>query len=127
MSPDKKLTPSNEDYLEAVLELSEKNDAVRSVDIAHHLGVSKASVNKAMGILREMNLVEQKLYGQIRLTEQGRHQAQSVLQRHTMLKRFLTDVLHIDSDIADQDACRMEHAISEETRKKWLAWLREVL
>ncbi|MBP8989355.1 MAG: metal-dependent transcriptional regulator [Clostridia bacterium] len=121
------LSPSSEDYLETILELSDQNNAVRSVDIANHLGVSKASVNKAMGILREMGLIEQEHYGQVYLTEHGRLHAQDILDRHAMIKRFLTDILHIQEETAELDACRMEHVISDETKTKWLNWLREIL
>ncbi|HBP38668.1 MAG TPA: metal-dependent transcriptional regulator [Clostridiales bacterium] len=127
MTNNTKLTPSSEDYLETIIELTGKTDAVRSVDIASHLHVSKASVNKAMGILREAGLIEQAHYGQIYLTEQGKKQAVGVLQRHSMLKRFLVEILGIDEAIAEQDACKMEHVISDATRDRWLAWLRKVL
>jgi DtxR family transcriptional regulator, Mn-dependent transcriptional regulator len=127
MPAEKKLTPSSEDYLETILELCEKNDAVRSVDIAGHLHVSKASVTKAMGILRDAGLVEQAHYGLIRLTAQGRRQADEILLRHGMLKRFLIEILAIDDSIAEQDACRMEHVISDQTRERWFAWLGGIL
>jgi len=129
MPAERKLTPSSEDYLETILELTGDgdDDAVRSVDIAGHLHVSKASVTKAMGILRDAGLIEQAHYGLIRLTSQGRLRADEVLQRHGMIKRFLTEVLEIDDSIAEQDACRMEHAISDQTRKRWFAWLGTVL
>lgn len=127
MSGKQKLTPSSEDYLETILELSDHGEAVRSVDIAGHLGVSKASVNKAMGILRDLGLIDQAHYGLIHLTDSGRLQAGDILQRHAMLKRFLIEILHISESIAEKDACRMEHVISSETRSKWLAYLRQVL
>ncbi len=123
----KKLTPSSEDYLETILELIGKTDAVRSVDIAQHLHVSKASVNKAMGILRDAGLIEQAHYGQIYLTSQGRQQAVDILRRHAMLKRFLVEILSIDEATAEQDACRMEHVISDRTRDRWLDYLGKVL
>jgi Mn-dependent DtxR family transcriptional regulator len=127
MAEKAKLTPSSEDYLETILELSDTGNSVRSVDIANHLHVSKASVNKAMGILRDIGLIEQAHYGQIHLTEQGKLRAKDILQRHIMLKRFLVEILQINEATAERDACRMEHAISDETRTKWLHWLREVL
>jgi Mn-dependent DtxR family transcriptional regulator len=127
MAEKAKLTPSSEDYLETILELSDTGNSVRSVDIANHLHVSKASVNKAMGILRDIGLIEQAHYGQIHLTEQGKFRAKDILQRHIMLKRFLVEILQINEATAERDACRMEHAISDETRTKWLHWLREVL
>jgi DtxR family Mn-dependent transcriptional regulator len=127
MLADRKLTPSSEDYLETILELSETADAVRSVDIAEHLHVSKASVNKAMGILREASLIDQAYYGLIHLTAGGRRRAEEILARHGMLKRFLIEILGIDSETAELDACRMEHVISGTTRDKWLDYLKEVL
>ena len=122
-----KLTPSSEDYLEVILELSDQENTVRSVDIASTMQVSKASVNKAVGILKDMGLIEHAHYGQIHLTSLGKSQARDVLQRHKMLKRFLTEILEISEETAERDACRMEHAISEETRGKWLKWLHTVL
>lgn len=127
MPAEKKLTPSSEDYLETILELSEKTDAVRSVDIASHLNVSKASVNKAMGILRDAGLIEQAYYGLIRLTDLGRQKADAILQSHGMLKRFLIEILDIEETIAEKDACRMEHVISDVTREHWLRYLKSVL
>lgn len=127
MAAEHLLSPSSEDYLETILELTEKNDAVRSVDVAAHLRVSKASVSKAMGILRDAGLIDQAHYGLIRLTEQGEQQAADILHRHAMLKRFLVEILHISDETAEADACRMEHALSLETRRKWFAWLRKVL
>jgi DtxR family transcriptional regulator, Mn-dependent transcriptional regulator len=123
----KKLTPSSEDYLETILELTGKTDAVRSVDIAMHLHVSKASVNKAMGILRDAGLIDQAHYGQIYLTNQGHQRAAEILRRHGMLKRFLVEILSIDDETAEQDACRMEHVISDRTRDRWMAYLSQVL
>ena len=125
--PAKILTPSNEDYLETILELSGQDEAVRSVDIALHLHVSKASVNKAMGILREAGFIDQAFYGMIHLTVLGRQRAAEILARHAMLKRFLVEILEIDEETAEQDACRMEHVISDTTRIKWLNYLRQVL
>ena len=127
MKPETHLTPANEDYLEAILALSEQHDAVRSVDIASHLNVSRASVNKAMNILRTLGLIDKEPYGMIHLTSEGRLHAKDVLQRHQMIKRFLSDILDISAETAEKDACRMEHVISPETRKKWIAWLRDVL
>lgn len=122
-----KLSASNEDYLETILELCGSCGQIRSVEIADHLHVSKASVNKAMGILREAGLVEQEHYGAVRLTELGRNRASEILSRHAMIKRFLIEILGIDERIAEQDACRMEHVISDATREHWLRYLRDVL
>lgn len=121
------LSPASEDYLEAILLLSDDHDRVRSVEIAEHLKVSKASVNKAIGILKQSGHIEHDRYGLIRMTENGKIRAREIMQRHNMLKRFLTEVLHIDEETAEQDACRMEHAISYKTKEKWLAYLNKIL
>src|SRR5690554_5671632 len=121
------LSAASEDYLEAILLLSDDQDNVRSVDIADHLKVSKASVNKAIGVLKQAGFVDHDHYGLIQTTVEGKLKAREIMQRHTMLKRFLTDVLNIDEEIAEQDACKMEHAISEQTKDKWTQWLGKVL
>jgi len=123
----KKLTPSSEDYLETILELNGKSNSVRSVDIAQHLHVSKASVSKAMGILRDAGLIEQAHYGHVFLTSQGKQQADDILKRHGMLKRFLVEILQIDEEIAELDACRMEHVICDRTKDRWMDYLSRVL
>lgn len=127
MATSHKLTPSNEDYLETLLELCGERGKIRSVDVAEHLHVSKASVNKAMGILREAALIEQEHYGLIQLTDLGRQQAAEIMERHSKIKRFLVEILGIDEAIAEQDACKMEHVISESTRDHWFSYLRQVL
>ena len=121
------LSPASEDYLEAMILLSDDQDKVRSVDIADHLNVSKANVSKAIGILKQAGLVNHDYYGLIHLTPEGKSMAREIMQRHTMLKRFLTEVLHIDEETAERDACKMEQAISEETKEKWLQYLSRVL
>jgi len=121
------LSPSSEDYLETILELSDQKEAVRSVDIADHLNVSKASVSKAMGILRQAGLIDQAFYGLIHLTDDGRERANEILLRHTMLKRFLMEILNLDETTAEMDACRMEHVISPVTMEKWMEYLSQIL
>jgi Mn-dependent DtxR family transcriptional regulator len=110
-----RLTSSGEDYIEAIYLLGGATGPVRSVDLATHMDVSKASVNKAVASLKERQLVEQPYYGDITLTEQGISYAQRVLKRHRTLKSFLTDVLGVDDDVAEEEACIMEHAISDDT------------
>lgn len=127
MPGNKKLTPSSEDYLESILKLSALDDSVRSIDIAEDLHVSKASVTKAMGILRDAGLIEQAHYGLIRLTAQGRQRAGEIQQRHSLIKLFLTEILGIENSIAEQDACRMEHAISDTTRQRWMDWMKDAV
>lgn len=108
------LGESLEDYLECLLVL-EKSGKIRSVDVASHLHVSKPSVNKAMGILKDHGYILQESYGDIHLTEAGRQQAREVLERHEVLHHFLVDILQVSDDAAACDACKIEHIICEET------------
>jgi len=89
------------------------------VQVAQRLKVSKPSVNKAVNVLKEAGLVEQEPYGTIWLTNEGERVARQVAYRHHMLKSFLTDILGVDPSTAEEDACRMEHVISNETLQKW--------
>ena len=109
-----KMSMSHEDYLEAIVMLGGTTEAsVRSVDIATKLGVSKASVNKAVTSLKEKGLADQPYYGDITLTEEGYAYGTSVLDRHHMLFSFLTKALGIPEEQAEREACLMEHAISD--------------
>ncbi len=119
-----KISQAHEDYLEAIVELAGiLNNPVRSVDLALKLGVSKPSVNKAVGVLRELGLVSQEPYGDIVLTEAGVEYGASVLARHNMLYGFLTDVLGVSPQTAELEACQMEHAISDDTLDRWVRYL----
>lgn len=108
------LGESLEDYLETILQL-EKSGKIRSVDVARKMGVSKPSVNKAIHALKEKGFVTQESYGDIYLTDFGRAFAKKVLHRHLTLTGFLTDVLELDDETAEDDACKIEHVISEQT------------
>ncbi len=112
------VTTSSEDYLEAILLLSKLDSCVRSVDVARSKQVSRASVNKALGVLKEKGLIRQEKYGTVSLTKEGEKVADSVMQRHITLKSFLIDVLGVEPETAERDACLMEHAISGETMDK---------
>ena len=112
------ISASSQDYLEAILELSKKEKDVRSVDIAAKLNVSRASVNRAIGVLKEAGYVSQERYSNIFLTESGRLAALEVIKRHFALKSFLIEVLKVCEETAEIDACKMEHHISIETLKK---------
>lgn len=122
------LTSANEDYLEAIVRLEESQGKteVRSVDIANLLDVSKASVNKALATLRADGYIEQERYGRITLTPTGRTYGREVWDRHQSLRNFLTNDLGVDFDVANEEACMMEHALSQDTMKKWLNFLEEV-
>lgn len=105
---------SIEDYLETILQLQNKNGKVRSIDIVGELGYTKASVSVAMKGLREKNLITMAETGYITLTEAGLERAEKVLERHTLLSTWLMR-LGVSEEIALQDACRIEHDISDET------------
>ncbi|MBQ0058505.1 MAG: metal-dependent transcriptional regulator [Lachnospiraceae bacterium] len=107
-------TESKENYLETILRLSQKKPVVRSVDIAAELGFSKPSVSLAMKTLREAQLITVSPEGYITLTEEGRAIADTIYERHVVISDMLT-FLGVPADIAEEDACRIEHVISEET------------
>lgn len=105
---------SAEDYLEAILRLSKQNKAVRSVDIAAMLGVSKPSVSHAMKLLKEDGYIAMDRYGTVTLLEKGLEIANKIYERHTVLSTMLKN-LGVAEDIAKADACKMEHALSQES------------
>ena len=122
-----KMSMSHEDYLEAIVMLGGTTEvSVRSVDIANKLGVSKASVNKAVTSLKEKGLVDQPYYGDITITPEGYEYGTAVLERHHLLFAFLTKALGIPEDRADEEACLMEHAISDESFEKWISYIKKL-
>lgn len=122
-----KMSTSHEDYLEAMVMLGATTEvSVRSVDVATKLGVSKASVNKAMSMLKEKGLAEQPYYGDITLTEEGYAYGTSVLERHEMLFTFLTKAIGLSEEDADREACLMEHAISDASFEKWFEFVEKL-
>ena len=111
------LTKAGEDYLESIYVLSLKSEggSVRSVDVADDLKVSKASVNKALSMLKEQGMVNQEHYGKVTLTDEGRSYAQLVWRAHRALRAWLTDEIGVDPEVANEEACLMEHALSSNT------------
>ena len=105
---------SIEDYLETILFLQKKLGQVRSIDIANEMNFSKPSVSVAMKNLREKGYITVGDNGHIVLTESGKRQAEDVLEKHTILSDWLIS-LGVAEEIAREDACRMEHDISEES------------
>ncbi len=106
---------SGENYLETILMLKEKHGIVRSIDIARTLNFSKPSVSRAVGILKEDGYITVETGGEIRLTEKGRNKAEGIYERHKLLTDFLQQVSGVDAVIAEEDACKMEHILSDET------------
>ncbi len=111
-----KSNESTENYLEAILMLSEKLPVVRAVDIANELEFKKSSVSIAMKNLREKKYITVTDAGYIYLTEEGKEIAERIYERHTVLKDFFIS-LGVDEKIAQEDACRIEHFISRESFK----------
>ena len=105
---------SGEMYLESIHVLLQKNGQVRSVDVSQHMGYSKPSVSRAMGILKSGGYIEIDEDGLIHLTESGLAVAQKIYDRHTLLTRLLVS-LGVSQETAAEDACRLEHAISDES------------
>ena len=108
------LRESGEDYLEAILMIKERNGNVRSIDVAHELSFSKPSVSVAMKNLKANNYITVDENGYINLTETGQEIADKIYERHTFLTNWLTSI-GVDPEVAAEDACKMEHAISSES------------
>jgi Mn-dependent DtxR family transcriptional regulator len=109
-----KIQQSAEDYLETMLMLEEEYGYIRSIDIAKHLGVTKPSVSYAVKRLKESGYINMEANGPITLAPPGRKIATRIYQRHKALKAFL-EILGVDEDTAEEDACKIEHVISHDT------------
>ena len=109
------LLESGENYLETILVLTKKNGSVRSIDIADAMQFTKASVSRAMSILKRDNYIIMHPDVSILLTKEGQKKATAVYDRHVTLTRYINEVLGVDVEIAEKDACRIEHIISPET------------
>lgn len=115
---------SGEDYLETILRLTKRQGQVKSIDIANELYYSKPSISRAMKVLSEKGLLymDEKKY--IHLTDEGLKRAEAVYQKHLVIKEALK-LLGVDDKIAEMDACRVEHIISDETFSKLKAKVEE--
>lgn len=105
---------SGENYLETILMLKEKRGTVRSIDVARELNFSKPSVSRAMGILRENGFITMEGSGEIKLTEAGQARAEEIYSRHQLLTAFLQKVTGVTEEMAEENACRMEHILDQE-------------
>ena len=112
-----KIMESAENYLETILMLKDKKGTVRSIDIANELEYSKPSVSVAMKRLRENNYITVEDGGAIELTEEGKKLAESIYERHIILTKAL-EAIGVSPETASEDACRVEHYISQETFDK---------
>ncbi len=105
---------SGEMYLESIFVLCKTKKSVRSIDVAEHMGYSKPSVSRAVGLLKKEGYIGVDNEGYITLTDAGKKTAKKIFERHTVLTRVLT-AMGVDEKTASEDACRMEHIISEKT------------
>ncbi len=119
------LLESGENYLETILILSKRNGCVRSIDIATEMNFTKASVSRAMSILKRDNYIIMNADGSIVLTKEGLKKASAVYDRHVHLTRFINEVLGVPKETAEKDACRIEHIISPETMEGFKRLLKE--
>ena len=109
-----KIQESGEMYLESILLLKKQKINFRSVDLASHTGYSKPSISRAIGLLKAENLITVSEEGYIDLTDKGAQLAERIYERHTFLTEFFQR-LGVPIQIADEDACKIEHVISEES------------
>ncbi len=108
------LKESGEMYLETIYILQKKNSHVRSVDVAEHMSYTRASVSRGVSLLKRQGLIEVDAGGYITLTAEGREAAEKIMDRHEVLTGILIK-LGIDEETAAEDACRIEHVISDKT------------
>jgi len=112
------ITPTMEDYLEAIYNLVKEKRVVRVRDIAKKLGVKMPTVTNMLKTLSDKGMIDYEKYEYLELTGKGSDVGSDIDQRHQILRKFLTDILKIDFDQADEDACRMEHAVSPTTLER---------
>ena len=110
-----KSSESREMYLEVIYNIEQKNEVIRSIDVAKTLGYSKPSVNRAINKLKDDGLIAQEPYGHITMTDEGRELAKKIKNKHIYLTEYLRLSLGLDVEAAERDACRMEHVVSKET------------
>jgi len=109
-----RLQESGKMYLETIHVLSEKLPIVRAIDICEHRGVSKPSVSRAVGLLKQGGYILCGADGALTLTEKGKAVAEKIYERHTVLTEYLVSI-GVERSIADEDACKIEHVISDAT------------
>lgn len=117
------LSASLEDYIEAIYHIIEEKLVARSKEIAAKLNVSRASVTEALRALSKKGLINYEPYEAITMTEKGRKVAEDVIFRHESLKRFFIEVLALDKKIAEEGACRIEHAAPPEIISRMISFI----
>ncbi len=120
---EEKLSASLEDYIETIASLAGSSGETRSADIADAMGVSRPSVTVALRALASRKMINYKPYSTISLTEIGRNHATEILRKHSILSRFFNEILGANEKLADEAACRVEHAIGEEITDRLVEFL----
>ena len=126
MSDRQGLTDSLENYLETILFLEKANKVARAKDIAERLQIQRGSVTSALKTLADKGFINYEPYSFITLTAEGKSIAKDITLRHATIKNFLINVLRIDSEIAEDTACRMEHAIDAQTLERLTCFINYV-
>ncbi len=119
----KPITPTMEDYLETIFNLSKEKRVVRVRDIAKRLEVKMPTVTNMLKTLSERELIDYEKYEYLELTDKGSEVGSEVNRRHHVLRGFLTDILSIEPDRADEEACKMEHAVSASTLDRFIEFM----
>jgi len=117
------LSASLEDYLEAILNIAGETNVARSKDIAKLLGVSKSSVTGALRVLKEKKLANYKPYDSVTLTKAGKAAAAEIARKHNILKSFFVNVLGVETNAAQQAACKAEHTLGSEVITRLLSFI----
>jgi len=121
----KSVSASLEDYLEVIYEIINEKQGVKAIDISRKLGVGRSSVTDALKVLASKNLVNYGRYDVISLTKEGERLAKGVIVKHSVLYDFFVNVLNLSSDEANENACRIEHVISEKAFKSFVDFMKE--
>ena len=122
MNMTEQLSESLEDYLEAIFIISSENGEVRSKDIVDYFGVKPPSVTGALHALAKTNHIKYQPYKLITITPKGIKQAENIIKKHEGLKSFFMNILGADSEVAEEDACKIEHSISESLLSRLLSF-----
>ncbi|MEM5948162.1 metal-dependent transcriptional regulator [Spirochaetia bacterium 38H-sp] len=117
------ITSRMEDYLEAIYLLTDKKKTARVRDIAKHLNVSRSTVSNSLHTLSDKGYIEYSPYDTIELTGQGLSIAKDVYRKHSILKRFFLKILGADERMAEENACKIEHAITEELLDRFVSYI----
>lgn len=118
------LQESGEMYIEAIYVLSQSSSRVRGIDVGEYLGYSRPSVSRALGLLKDEGLIKRDAEGYIKLTEAGEVLAKRIYERHTVLTKLFMN-LGVDEETATEDACRIEHYISDTTFEAIMAHMKK--